>query len=163
MGTVYIIDREGREASMYRVRASESCLFAINALFGNVPYPAWVRVTSDTATILMIPAPLLKELHHQEKAVRDWVFSVQSQRIFEIAIHATVRENNLQFQRPVLFQIGDPFSHVVPVRLFEAFAIGIPCVADRHVGRLCRRPASEGTSRALRRRGKHVERKTSGR
>ena len=81
---VYIIDREGREASMYRVRASESCLFAINALFTNVPYPAWVRVTSSTASILMIPAAVLKELHHQEKAVRDWVFGVQSQRIFDL-------------------------------------------------------------------------------
>jgi CRP/FNR family transcriptional regulator len=81
---VYIIDREGREASMYRVRASESCLFAINALFGNVPYPAWVRVTSSAATILMIPAAVLKELHHQEKSIRDWVFGVQSQRIFDL-------------------------------------------------------------------------------
>jgi len=81
---VYIIDRVGREASMYRVRASESCLFAINALFANVPYPAWVRVTSSTASILMIPAAVLKELHHQEKAVRDWVFGVQSQRIFDL-------------------------------------------------------------------------------
>jgi hypothetical protein len=69
---------------MYRVRAGESCLFAINALFANVPYPAWVRVTSSTATILMIPATILKELHHQEKAVRDWVFGVQSQRIFDL-------------------------------------------------------------------------------
>ena len=81
---VYIIDHEGRETSMYRVRAGESCLFAINALFANVPYPAWVRVTSSTATILMIPATILKELHHQEKAVRDWVFGVQSQRIFDL-------------------------------------------------------------------------------
>jgi len=81
---VYVIDREGREASMYRVRASESCLFAVNALFANVPYPAWVRVNSSTATILMIPAAVLKELHHQEKTVRDWVFGVQSQRIFDL-------------------------------------------------------------------------------
>jgi CRP/FNR family transcriptional regulator len=81
---VYIIDHEGRETSMYRVRAGESCLFAINALFANVPYPAWVRVTSSTAMILMIPATILKELHHQEKAVRDWVFGVQSQRIFDL-------------------------------------------------------------------------------
>ena len=81
---VYIIDHEGREVSIYQVRARESCLFAINALFANVPYPAWVRVTSDRATILMIPAPVLKELHHQEKAIRDWVFGVQSQRIFDL-------------------------------------------------------------------------------
>ncbi|HTI70526.1 MAG TPA: Crp/Fnr family transcriptional regulator [Candidatus Limnocylindria bacterium] len=81
---VYIIDRDGREASMYRVRAGESCLFAINSLFAHVPYPAWVRVTSSTATILMIPADVLKELHHQEKAIRDWVFGVQSQRIFDL-------------------------------------------------------------------------------
>ena len=81
---VYVIDHEGREVSMYRVRAGESCLFAINALFANVPYPAWVRVTSDTTTILRIPATVLKELHNQDKAVRDWVFGVQSQRIFDL-------------------------------------------------------------------------------
>ena len=81
---VYIIDQDGREISMYRVRAGESCLFAINALFANVPYPAWVRVISNTTTILMIPAAILKTLHHQEKAVRDWVFGVQSQRIFDL-------------------------------------------------------------------------------
>jgi len=81
---VYIIDEEGREASVYRVQAGESCLFAINALFANVPYPAWVRVTSDTATILMIPAAVLKELHQQEQTIRDWIFGVQSQRIFDL-------------------------------------------------------------------------------
>src|SRR5204863_2348047 len=46
--------------------------------------PAWVRVTSSAATILMIPAAVLKEMHHQEKTFRDWVFGVQSQRIFDL-------------------------------------------------------------------------------
>jgi CRP/FNR family transcriptional regulator len=81
---VYIIDHEGREVSLYRVRAGESCLFAISALFANVPYPAWVRVVSDTALILIIPATVLKELHHQEQGVREWLLGVQSQRIFDL-------------------------------------------------------------------------------
>jgi len=81
---VYTIDHEGREASLYRVRAGESCLFALNALFANVPYQAWVRVVSDAASIVVIPASVLRELHHQERAVRDWVFGVQSQRIFDL-------------------------------------------------------------------------------
>jgi len=81
---VYVIDDEGREVTLYRVRAGESCLFALNALFANVPYPAWVRVTSDATTILRIPATVLKQLHDRDKAVRDWVFGVQSQRIFDL-------------------------------------------------------------------------------
>lgn len=81
---VYVIGHEGREVSMYRVRGGESCLFAINALFNGVPYPAWVRVVSDTASILVVPAAVLKELHQHEQAVRDWVFGVQSQRIFDL-------------------------------------------------------------------------------
>jgi CRP/FNR family transcriptional regulator len=81
---VYITDAAGNEVSMYRVRSGESCLFAINALFANVPYPAWVRVGSQAVSILVIPAIVLKELHDREPAVREWVFGVQSQRIFDL-------------------------------------------------------------------------------
>lgn len=81
---VHTLSMEGREATMYTVRAGESCVFALNAMFSNLAYPAWVRVEVPGTTILYIPGALFKKLFDSEKAVRDWVLSVQSQRIFDL-------------------------------------------------------------------------------
>jgi len=81
---VYTVSEKGRQVTMYRVRRGESCLFALSSVFTRVAYPAWVGVTSPQAAILLIPGGLVKDLHEREKAFRDWVFAVQSRRIFDL-------------------------------------------------------------------------------
>src|SRR5262249_41673467 len=69
--------------ALYRVRAGETCLFALDAVFSGVAYPAWVRATAH-ANILLIPGGLVRDLHNTEKAFQKWAFSVQSRRIFDL-------------------------------------------------------------------------------
>lgn len=80
---VYVLTADGRETTLYRIRGGETCLFALNAVFSGVAYPAWVRVISD-ATILLIPGALIHDLHEAEKPFRNWAFTVQSRRIFDL-------------------------------------------------------------------------------
>jgi len=80
---VYVMTADGRETTLYRVRSGETCLFALNAVFSGVAYPAWVRVISDAA-ILFIPGKLVRDLHDGEKPFRNWAFAVQSRRIFDL-------------------------------------------------------------------------------
>jgi CRP/FNR family transcriptional regulator len=80
---VYVISADGRETTLYRVRGSETCLFALNTVFSGVAYPAWVRVVVEAA-ILFIPGNLVRDLHEQEGAFRNWAFGVQSRRIFDL-------------------------------------------------------------------------------
>jgi len=44
---VFTLSKEGREAVLYNVRGGGSCVFALNALFNDMVYPAWVRVASN--------------------------------------------------------------------------------------------------------------------
>jgi CRP/FNR family transcriptional regulator len=81
---VFTLSAEGREAALHTVRGGESCIFALNAMFSRVVYPAWVRVTSPEVRILYLGGEVFRPLFDRSKVVRDWVLKVQSQRIFDL-------------------------------------------------------------------------------
>ncbi len=81
---VYVVSGDGKEASIYSVRSGESCLFALNAVFSNVAYPAWVRVQSPGTSVLYLEGRAFRQLFETEQSVRDWVLQVQSQRLFDL-------------------------------------------------------------------------------
>lgn len=81
---VYVVSPEGKEAGIYTVRSGESCLFALNAVFSNVVYPAWVRVQSPGTAVLFVEGRAFRQLFETERPVREWVLQVQSQRVFDL-------------------------------------------------------------------------------
>lgn len=81
--TVYTLSEEGRASTIYAVRSAESCLLALNALFADVPYPAWVRTACRTQ-LLVTRGQVIRELFHESPAVRQWMLAVQSQRLFDL-------------------------------------------------------------------------------
>ncbi len=81
---VYTVDPQGRESTLYEVSAGESCLLAMNCVFSELLYPAWVSCASPLTQVAVIPAPVYKALYEAERSVRAFTFEVLSQRLFNI-------------------------------------------------------------------------------
>lgn len=67
---VYSIAPDGKEATLYFINPGETCVFALNSLFNELRYPAWVQAENDT-TVALIPGPLFRELFQKEQAIQD--------------------------------------------------------------------------------------------
>lgn len=81
---VFTISGEGRETILYTIGSGESCVFALNSLFNNIVYPAWVRVATHDAKIVFVDGPFFKRSFNTEQSLRDWVLEVQSTRVIDL-------------------------------------------------------------------------------
>lgn len=81
---VYNIDSKGKETTLYTVLPGESCLLALNCVFSDLLYPAWVSVDSQSTKVFIIPSGIFKELYAEEAVIRDFTFNVLSARIFDL-------------------------------------------------------------------------------
>lgn len=67
---VYTITPTGKEATLYLLEPGETCVLALNCLFNDLLYPAWVQ--AETATSLaIIPGALYRQLFAREPAIQD--------------------------------------------------------------------------------------------
>jgi len=66
------------------VQPGESCLLALNCVFSDLLYPAWVSVDLPSTKVLVIPSDIFKELYAEETVIRDFTFNVLSARIFDL-------------------------------------------------------------------------------
>ena len=67
---VYAIGENGVEATLYVIDPGETCVFALNSLFNDLRYPAWVQAEADTL-VGCVPGPLFRRLFEREPAIRD--------------------------------------------------------------------------------------------
>lgn len=67
---VYTISPSGQEATLYTIAPGEACVLALNCLFSDVLYPAWVEASGDTR-IAVVDGPAYRFLFDNETAVRD--------------------------------------------------------------------------------------------
>ena len=81
---VFTISATGAEASLYRVNEGESCLLAMNAIFAEIRYPAWVVVETREVRLLTVPAAIFRKLYEQEVGIRSFTLNVLSARIFDL-------------------------------------------------------------------------------
>lgn len=81
---VFHIDADGRENTLYWVERGDSCILAMNCVFSNVDYPAWVSADNDAVRFAQMPARLFRQLFEQEHSVRQFAFDGMSGRIFEL-------------------------------------------------------------------------------
>jgi CRP/FNR family transcriptional regulator len=81
---VFSVSKEGREATLYRVGAGETCILAVTASFQEEPYPAWVEAGTKGGVFVCVPSELARRLLDAEPAFRAFVFAVLSGRIFEL-------------------------------------------------------------------------------
>src|SRR5574343_1900290 len=78
---VYSLAPNGSEATMYWIDAGETCVFALNSLFNDLLYPAWVQAVAET-TIAFLPGLLFRTLFAEEPVIRDLTVRTLSTLVF---------------------------------------------------------------------------------
>jgi CRP/FNR family transcriptional regulator, anaerobic regulatory protein len=96
---VYTITPAGTEATLYTVDPGETCVLALNCLFNDLLYPAWVQAEGPTR-VAIIPGPLYRQLFAQESAIQDLTVSALSTVIYRLmaeleAIHSCNHKQRL--------------------------------------------------------------------
>ncbi|MEW5727581.1 MAG: Crp/Fnr family transcriptional regulator, partial [Pseudomonadota bacterium] len=67
---VYTLTPSGKEATLYLLRPGETCVLALNSLFNDMLYPAWVEAEEDT-TVGVLPGPAYRALFERERPIQD--------------------------------------------------------------------------------------------
>jgi CRP/FNR family transcriptional regulator, anaerobic regulatory protein len=80
---VYSLAPDGNEATLYFIDPGETCVFALNSLFNDLRYPAWVQAESET-TVALIPGPIFRQLFEREPAIQDVTVRALSTLVFRL-------------------------------------------------------------------------------
>lgn len=80
---VFTYTPQGSEATLYFIRPGETCVLALNCLFNDLRYPAWVETAADTR-VEIIPGDLYRILFERERAVQDLTVKALSALVFRL-------------------------------------------------------------------------------
>ncbi len=80
---VFTYTPQGTEATLYFIRPGETCVLALNCLFNDLRYPAWVEASGDT-DVAVIPGSLYRRLFEKEDAVQDLTVTALSTLVFRL-------------------------------------------------------------------------------
>lgn len=80
---VFSLAPNGTEATLYFIDPGETCVFALNSLFNDLLYPAWVQAVEET-TIALLPGPLFRRLFTQEAVIQDLTVRTLSTLVFRL-------------------------------------------------------------------------------
>lgn len=99
---VYTLSPEGKEATLYRMDVGDTCVLALNSLFNDMLYPAWVEAVEDT-TIGIVPGDAYRELFTNESTVQDVTMRALSSAVFGLMSELEVRHAYALDQRLASF------------------------------------------------------------
>jgi CRP/FNR family transcriptional regulator len=80
---VFTYTPQGSEATLYFIRPGETCVLALNCLFNDLRYPAWVETAADTR-LEIIPGALYRQLFVSEPAVQNLTVKTLSTLVFRL-------------------------------------------------------------------------------
>ena len=80
---VYTLSAEGREATLYTIDPGETCVLALNCLFSDLRYPAWVDASAGTR-VAIVDGPAYRSLFEHDAAVRDMTVRAFSTVVFRL-------------------------------------------------------------------------------
>ncbi len=80
---VFTYSPSGKEATLYLLDPGETCILALNSMFNNLLYPAWVETQAETA-VAVVPGPVYRALFEGEKAVQDLTVHTLSTLVFRL-------------------------------------------------------------------------------
>ncbi|MDA8429684.1 MAG: Crp/Fnr family transcriptional regulator [Geobacteraceae bacterium] len=80
---VYKCGETGREITLYEIGPGETCILNASCILGNNAYPA-NAVTVGAGELVLIPAHDFRRLLGSHEALRNFVFSMLSERLCEI-------------------------------------------------------------------------------
>jgi len=96
---VFTIAPNGAEATLYFVDPGEACVLALNCLFNDLLYPAWVQAEA-TATVAVIPGQVYRKLFESEVAVQNLTVHALSTLVYRLMaeleqVHASNHKQRL--------------------------------------------------------------------
>lgn len=80
---VFTYSVTGKEATLYFLDPGETCILALNAMFNNLAYPAWVGTEEDTV-VGVVPGPIYRTLFESETAVQGLTVRTLSTLVFRL-------------------------------------------------------------------------------
>lgn len=86
---VYKVGENGRELTLYRIEANESCVLTASCILSQTHFPA-LAVTETAVRAALIPAPILRQWTEQHDIWREYVFGLMAQRL--VSVITTVEE-----------------------------------------------------------------------
>lgn len=95
---VFTLSPDGKEATLYRMDAGDTCVLALNSLFNDVLYPAWVEAVDDTV-VGVLPGDAYRALFAQESTVQDITMRALSAAVFGLMSELEVRHSYSLDQR----------------------------------------------------------------
>lgn len=80
---VYTFTPQGKEATLYFIKPGETCVLALNCLFNDLRYPAWVEASSET-NVAVISGSLYRKLFTTERTIQDMTVKALSTIVFRL-------------------------------------------------------------------------------
>ncbi|MDD5057575.1 MAG: Crp/Fnr family transcriptional regulator [Sideroxydans sp.] len=80
---VYSISPGGNEATLYFINPGEVCILALNCIFNNLHYPAWVQTEADTC-VGVIPSLTYRTLFQTEPSIQNLTVHALSVLVFRL-------------------------------------------------------------------------------
>lgn len=95
---VFTLGANGKQATLYRIEPGETCVLALNSLFNDVLYPAWVEADQDT-TIGILPGDVYRTLFSREGPIQDITVRALSSAVFGLMTQLENRHGQTLEQR----------------------------------------------------------------
>lgn len=80
---VYSLSPNGTEATLYTINPGETCVFALNCLFNDLLYPAWVRAEADTE-VAVVNGETYRKLFQSEQSIQNITVQSLSTIVFRL-------------------------------------------------------------------------------
>jgi len=80
---VFTLAPNGTEATLYFIEPGETCVLALNCLFNDLLYPAWVQAEAATS-VALIPGAVYRKLFERETAVQNLTVHALSTLVFRL-------------------------------------------------------------------------------
>lgn len=84
--SIFSVNKEGREAVLYSLSPGEICLLSLRSALSNLIYPAWVKVESRTAQVVILRENEFREAFKGDPGLQDLVFQCISTTVRDLLI-----------------------------------------------------------------------------
>lgn len=79
----YVLSQDGREVTLYRLRAGEICLFSASCVLGTAQMDLTVEAQQDS-TVWVIPPDVFRQIAHESAAAAGYVNTLMARRFSEV-------------------------------------------------------------------------------
>jgi CRP/FNR family transcriptional regulator len=80
---VFTVAPNGTEATLYVIDPGETCVLALNCLFNDLLYPAWVQAETAT-TVVLIPGSVYRTLFESEPVIQNLTLHALSTLVYRL-------------------------------------------------------------------------------